>query len=732
MGTNCYVFSKNKNRQQKKWKTLISLPLVSTLYSNIALSEEDELKSLGTLGGPTSSASGVSADGSVVVGLAQNENGYEKAFRWTAKDKMQDLGTLGGSESSANWVSADGSVMAGNALSSEKNLRAFRWTASDKMQDLGTLGGLESRASGINADGSVVVGLARNESGYEKAFRWTVKDKMQDLGTLGGLSSYEVSAVSADGTVVVGTTRNKNGHERAFRWTAGDNIMQDLGTMGAKTSWAKGANADGSVVVGYVSTVDGTNRAFRWTASDKMRDLGTLGGSTSSASGVSADGNVVVGMASNVEGKTTACRWTVSDNLIQDLGTFGGSESSASLISADGNVVVGTARNENGYERAFQWTDRDKMKDLDPNGILGSSASIAKGISADGNIVVGMAFNEKAEKRAFIWKKNQHFIAKNHLAGAIGLAATATEIMLDVANTRASLAKMISQQWRLLALNDARLAGLLDKRCHPITNTWCINGGTSGRKGSYRQDISASLSMARQWVPGWYVGAGIDQRLDGSVLQNIRTTTSVPALAVYTGWDQHPDKTGWHVAAGVGYVRDETEVVRDYYEKTERGKGHTQLSGKAFRFRVSNVFQVSPTLQITPYEEIRYTASDRKHYYETGTAFNTYYNEMKSSSYKFHSGINITAQFNEQFATSIGGGVDVDLLSEKHGGEARAEYLGIVSVPIHSLGRIKTFGELMVTYNFLQGMKLSLIADVHNKGINKQNREATLSISKIW
>jgi probable HAF family extracellular repeat protein len=40
---------------------------------------------LGTLGGDWSEAFGVSADGSVVVGVAQNAAGYDRAFRWTAE-----------------------------------------------------------------------------------------------------------------------------------------------------------------------------------------------------------------------------------------------------------------------------------------------------------------------------------------------------------------------------------------------------------------------------------------------------------------------------------------------------------------------------------------------------------------------------------------------------------------------------------------------------------------------
>jgi probable HAF family extracellular repeat protein len=49
------------------------------------------MQDLGTLGGWESMAKGVSADGSVVVGWAQNAEGYQRAFRWTAAGGMEDL-----------------------------------------------------------------------------------------------------------------------------------------------------------------------------------------------------------------------------------------------------------------------------------------------------------------------------------------------------------------------------------------------------------------------------------------------------------------------------------------------------------------------------------------------------------------------------------------------------------------------------------------------------------------
>jgi probable HAF family extracellular repeat protein len=308
---------------------------------------------LGTLGGWESYyysyASGVSADGSVVVGSSYAAGEY-RAFRWTAAGGMEDLGTLGGGESWAYGVSADGAVVVGWARNAAVQDRAFRWTASGGMQDLGTLGGDWSGAYGVSADGAVVVGWAVNAEWQSLAFRWTASGGMQDLGTLPGGRYSGAYGVSADGAVVVGSAVNAAGQRRAFRWTAAGG-MQDLGTMGYNHSWAYGVSADGSVVVGVASYYDYSSgyyeRAFRWTASGGMQDLGTLpGGRYSEAYGVSADGSVVVGVSGG-----HAFRWTASGGM-EDLNTTyarlltnGSVLSVARAISPNGRFIVGDGYN---------------------------------------------------------------------------------------------------------------------------------------------------------------------------------------------------------------------------------------------------------------------------------------------------------------------------------------------------------------------------------------------------
>ena len=128
---------------------------------------------------------------------------------------MQDLGTLGGDWSWAYGVSADGSVVVGSAQNAAGQRRAFRWTASGGMQDLGTLpGGNRSEAWGVSADGSVVVGSAQNAAGYDHPFRWTASGGMEDLNTTyaslltNGSTLIIAYAISPDGRYIVGYGRN--------------------------------------------------------------------------------------------------------------------------------------------------------------------------------------------------------------------------------------------------------------------------------------------------------------------------------------------------------------------------------------------------------------------------------------------------------------------------------------------------------------------------------------------
>ncbi len=297
------------------------------------------------LGGVDSSAQGVSADGSVVVGSRH----AGEAFRWTATGGMVGLGYLpGGAMSNANAASADGSVVVGEAATTPQGAyQAFRWTPQGGMISLDSLPG-DTAAFGVSDDGSVVVG-GTSEVLVPEAFRWTEGTGMLGLGLLPGATESQASGVSADGSVVVGYSGSSS-FAQAFLWTA-EGGMVGIG-LAATYSYANDVSADGSVVVG-----DAGDQAFRWTEGTGMVGLGMLPGAMGSqASSVSADGSVVVGTSD------TAFVWdsvhgmrSLQQVLTNDYG-FDLSDwtlSHATAVSADGRTIVGYGTNPSGQEEAW-------------------------------------------------------------------------------------------------------------------------------------------------------------------------------------------------------------------------------------------------------------------------------------------------------------------------------------------------------------------------------------------
>ena len=111
-----------------------------------------------------------------------------------AQPRFVPLGDLpgGGFSSGASGVSADGSIVVGQGYSSVDNgsgPEAFRWTAADGMVGLGHLSGGGFRrgieATAVSANGSAIVGY----TGIE-AFRWRSAGGMVGLGNLPGGDSF--------------------------------------------------------------------------------------------------------------------------------------------------------------------------------------------------------------------------------------------------------------------------------------------------------------------------------------------------------------------------------------------------------------------------------------------------------------------------------------------------------------------------------------------------------------
>jgi len=283
----------------------------------------------GSSGGGT--ALGVSADGGTVVGrstvtLMDSWGNYRQqvdhAFIWTAQDGMQRLGTAD-STSEATGVSADGGVVVGGGNFGPGN-DAFYWTPLYGFTSLGHLPSSphSASASGISADGTVVVGTS-SSSAPGGAFRWvypgTGSGVMSNLGALPGGTISAAHAVSADGTTVVGSADAASGAFHAFRWTATGGMVA-LANRPGRQSDALSVSADGSVVVGYDLDSSWNMEAIVWDGSAGPRSLTDIlthdlgldltGWTLEIATDISDDGTVIVGSGINPLGQNEA--WIAS------------------------------------------------------------------------------------------------------------------------------------------------------------------------------------------------------------------------------------------------------------------------------------------------------------------------------------------------------------------------------------------------------------------------------------
>jgi len=262
---------------------------------------------IGPLGGFNNVASAVSANGGFVAGAAQSSSsGPYRAYRWTESSGFQSIGVQPGyTESSASGVSGDGSVIIGRSSVSQQGAevaaQAFRWTASGGMQPLGFTrpGSGYSSASGISRDGSVIVGTSRTGLQYD-AFRWTATGGMTVLTPLPGSTQNFAGSVDPTATLITGSCGL-----RAVLWRNG--IPQDLGLApGYQRSSGGLMSDDASVIVTAMqSNSGGILSAGVWTEQtgmilleDYLRARGTPIPPTfrlDNVTGISADGQTFAG-----------------------------------------------------------------------------------------------------------------------------------------------------------------------------------------------------------------------------------------------------------------------------------------------------------------------------------------------------------------------------------------------------------------------------------------------------
>ena len=282
---------------------------------------------LGPTDGTVHDARGVSGDGSVIVG-----GGTAGAFIWSESTGSQFPGFY-----IANDISADGSTVVGTANNLPGSQPVF-WTATNGVSVLPGVPNvpLLGEAHGISADGSTIVGtVATADNGYRTVFEAAAWFGGAAPVILGAGPTSSAHAASADGSVIVGQYF-VSGQYRAFRWTQAGGF-QPLPEPPWNTSdmRAFAVSGDGSIVVGESFNIaTNKNEAFIWDAQNGTRGIRDIlvgagqaeGWDLYEALGISADGRLVTGYGRSPFGS--------EESWIADLQTEGSPFAAFTLSAA--------------------------------------------------------------------------------------------------------------------------------------------------------------------------------------------------------------------------------------------------------------------------------------------------------------------------------------------------------------------------------------------------------------
>lgn len=185
-------------------------------------------------------ATGVSADGSIVVGTTDSDD-VREAFVWDEVHGMRGLGRLPSDDfsySGASAISDDGRTIVGTNVFVDRRTfvsrsDGFIYTEATGLRRIPDLSEHWSRVriTDVSGDGSVVIGSGNNPlsdypmyDGPSEAFIWdaehgvrTLKDVLASLGiALPGWDLTAATAISRDGRTIVGQGRDPSGARQSY------------------------------------------------------------------------------------------------------------------------------------------------------------------------------------------------------------------------------------------------------------------------------------------------------------------------------------------------------------------------------------------------------------------------------------------------------------------------------------------------------------------------------------
>lgn len=306
-----------------------------------------------------SSVSGISADGTTVVGSSGRPGltppfvGPTTMIRWRG-GVLTDLGTLPGfDQGGAAAASADGSVILGtldHTPFTGIDTAVVRWTEGGGFQTVPLPSGGFGYGVSISGDGQKVVG--GYQAGPPFSFLWTAGSGSVMLPT----EIREVADITLDGETIVG------------QWGGSAALWSEAGgvdPMGLPAGWDRSYPAEMTDDLAVCGRVERGVAVFeyvpyRWTKSGGYELLEATVEQRGQALGISEDGTLVVGTMF-VDMQAQAVIWGSDGSvmtMVDYLAGFGISVSgwqltSATAISADGLTIAGDGINPAGGQEGW-------------------------------------------------------------------------------------------------------------------------------------------------------------------------------------------------------------------------------------------------------------------------------------------------------------------------------------------------------------------------------------------
>ncbi|GAA2374282.1 hypothetical protein Cme02nite_03350 [Catellatospora methionotrophica] len=297
---------------------------------------------LGVLPGTTSSVATDLNEHGVIVGNSSG-NSASRAVRWK-NGTMTDLGTLGGPTASATAINNNGWIVGNSNVDDYGTRHGFLWRPGQPMLDLDSLGS-DSFAADINDAGVVIGQYYDSELGF-RGFRWENGVMTTIENQAGGpdpdLRRFIPKQITGSG-LIVGESQGQ-----AARWV--DGTVTLVGVPGA---YCGGANAAGEVTA---SASLPTERAFVWRADGTTRTLQMPSGTTRAwPTSINADGDAV-GYGTSGHGTISRPVYWSETGVAHSLPSLVPDGHSVAVRVNNASKVIGWSHAADGTTRAVLWS----------------------------------------------------------------------------------------------------------------------------------------------------------------------------------------------------------------------------------------------------------------------------------------------------------------------------------------------------------------------------------------